>query len=69
MGNQANFVKQDEYDIANAVHESEEDYEDDPDNMGFMLLDKVNAHGIPVAPENTTLILDSGSQCYAISTC
>ncbi|PLW28181.1 hypothetical protein PCANC_26987 [Puccinia coronata f. sp. avenae] len=41
--------------------EDEEFFIDDPEDTGFMILDEVNASGIPVSPENTTLIFDSGA--------
>ena len=61
MDNQANFVDPDEEEVADIVHESEEEYDNDPDDSGFMVLDEVNAHGIPTATINTTLILDLGA--------
>jgi hypothetical protein len=61
MGNQVNLVEQEDDDVADAVQESEDIYEDDPDESGFMLLDELNVNGISSAPENTTLILDSGA--------
>ncbi|PLW30746.1 hypothetical protein PCANC_27795, partial [Puccinia coronata f. sp. avenae] len=39
----------------------EEFFIDDPEDTGFMILDEANASGIPVSPENTTLIFDSGA--------
>ena len=41
--------------------EDKEFFIDDPEDTGFMILDEVNASGIPVSPENTTLIFDSGA--------
>jgi hypothetical protein len=66
MENQANFLDPDEEEVANVVHESEEDYNDDPDDSGFMVLDEVSAHGIPTATDNTTLILDLGASKWTL---
>jgi hypothetical protein len=61
MGNQANFVNPDEQEVADVIGDSEQEYDDDPEDSGFMVLDKVNSHSIPTASDNTTLILDSGA--------
>ncbi|PLW32187.1 hypothetical protein PCASD_21681 [Puccinia coronata f. sp. avenae] len=58
MGNQANFINPE---VADAIHDSDQEYDDDPDDSGFMVLDKVNSHGIPTASDSTTLILDSAA--------
>jgi hypothetical protein len=44
LGYQANYVDPDENEVANAVHDSEEEYDNDPEDSGIMVLDKVNAH-------------------------
>ncbi|PLW11799.1 hypothetical protein PCANC_26346 [Puccinia coronata f. sp. avenae] len=61
MAGQANLADDDNEEEYELDQEDEEFLIDDPEDTGFLILDEVNANGIPAAPEQTTLIFDSGS--------
>ncbi|PLW36380.1 hypothetical protein PCANC_16187 [Puccinia coronata f. sp. avenae] len=61
MAGQANLADDDNEEEYELDQEDEEFFMDDPEDTGFLILDEVNANGIPAAPEQTTLIFDSGA--------
>jgi hypothetical protein len=64
MAGQANMVEERDEVDCDPENEDKEFYVDDPDELGFMLIDEVdelNANGLPSSPENTNLIFDSGA--------